>query len=147
MSLLHHKLRRKLTEPEQLLWLQLRNRQLRGFKFRRQHPIGPYIADLACLNPRLVIELDGRLHDKRYAYDETRTRFLESNGFTVVRFRNIEIYRQRSAVLATIQATLISQPRATIEAHKYPTPSPHLDLSSLSTRGEGRGEAGGRGLG
>jgi hypothetical protein len=87
--------------------------------------------------------LDGRLHDKRYAYDETRTRFLESLGFTVVRFRNIEIYRQRSAVLAKIQAALTAQPRATIEAHKYPTPSPHLDLSSLSTSGEGRGEAGG----
>ncbi|HKQ26742.1 MAG TPA: DUF559 domain-containing protein [Burkholderiales bacterium] len=124
MSLLHNQLRRKLTEPEQLLWQQLRNRQLSGFKFRRQHPIGPYIADFACLNPKLVIELDGRLHDKRYTYDETRTRFLESNGFTVLRFRNIEIYRQRSVVLATIQAALISQPRATIEAHKYRTPSP-----------------------
>src|SRR4026209_553850 len=99
MSLLHHQLRRQLTEPEQLLWQQLRNRELSRFKFRRQHPIGPYIADFACLNPRLVIELDGRLHDKRYTYDETRTRFLESNGFTVLRFRNIEIYRQRSVVL------------------------------------------------
>ena len=124
MSLLHHRLRRRLTEPEQLLWQQLRNRQLSGFKFRRQHPIGPYIADFACLNPRLVIELDGRLHDKYSVYDKTRTRFLETKGFTVVRFRNIEIYRQRSAVLPTIQAALVAQPRATIEAHKYPTPSP-----------------------
>ncbi len=112
MSLLHHQLRRRLTEPEKLLWQQLRNRQLSGFKFRRQHPIGPYIVDFACLNPKLVIELDGRLHDKRYAYDETRTRFLEPNGFTVVRFRNIEIYRQRSAVLATIEAALFPNPSA-----------------------------------
>jgi very-short-patch-repair endonuclease len=124
MSFLHHQLRRRLTEPEKLLWQQLRNRQLSGFKFRRQHPIGPYIVDFSCLNPKLVIELDGRLHDKRYAYDETRTRFLEFNGFTVIRFRNIEIYWQRSAVLAAIEAALIPQPRATIEAHKYPTPSP-----------------------
>ena len=124
VTLSHHRLRRRLTEPEQLLWQQLRNRQLSGFKFRRQHPIGPYIADLACLNPTLVIELDGRLHDKRCAYDETRTSFLESIGFTVVRFRNIEVYRQPSTVLATIQAALLAQPRATIEAHKYPTPSP-----------------------
>ena len=124
MTLAHHQLRRRLTEPEQLLWKQLRNRQLLGFKFRRQHPIGPYVADFACLNSRLVIELDGRLHDKYTAYDETRTTFLETKGFTVVRFRNIEIYRQRSAVLATIQAALIAQSRATIEAHKYPTPSP-----------------------
>ena len=124
MSLSHHRLRRRLTEPEQLLWKQLRNRQLLGFKFRRQHPIGPYVADFACLSRRLVIELDGRLHEQRSAYDKTRTRFLESIGFTVVRFRNIEIYPQRSAVLATIQAALIAQPRATIEAHKYPAPSP-----------------------
>ena len=126
MSLLHHQLRRRLTEPEQLLWQWLRNRQLSGFKFRRQPPIGPYIGDFACLNPRLVIELDGRLHDKRYAYDESRTRFLESYGFTVIRFRNIEIYRKRSAVLTIIEAALISQPRATNEAQMYTTPSPPI---------------------
>src|SRR5258708_637884 len=124
MTLLHHKLRRGLTEPEQLLWQQLRNRQLSGFKFRRQHPIGPYVADFACLNPKLVIELDGRLHDKRYAYDEARTEFLESIGFRAVRFHNIEIYRQRSVVLATIEAALVTEPRDTIETNKFSTPSP-----------------------
>jgi len=108
MSLLHRQLRRALTEPARLLWETLRNRQLAGFKFRRQHPIGPYIGDFVCLSPKLVVELDGKLHLKRHEYDESRTSILNSLGFKVIRFRNIDVYRRSSAVLAEIEATLLS---------------------------------------
>lgn len=93
MSLLQRQLRGALTEPERLLWDKLRNRKLGGFKFRRQHPIGPYIGDFVCLAPKVVVELDGRQHLKRRDYDENRMHFLESQGFIVIRFRDIEIYR------------------------------------------------------
>ncbi len=106
---LHRQLRRTLTEPERILWSRLRNRQLGGYKFRRQHPIGPYITDFACLNPRLVIGLDGRIHSKQKDYDEARTIFLVSQGFEVIRFRNVEIYQQLQVVLDTIRNILALQ--------------------------------------
>jgi very-short-patch-repair endonuclease len=108
MSLLQRQLRGALTEPERLLWDKLRNRKLGGFKFRRQHPIGPYIGDFVCLSPKLVVELDGKLHLKRREYDQSRTVFLNSLGFKVIRFRNIDVYRRSSSVLAEIEATLLS---------------------------------------
>ena len=109
MSLLQRQLRHELTESERLLWEKVRNRQLAGFKFRRQHPIGPYIADFVCLSPKLAIELDGNIHLKRQHYDQSRTRFLESAGFEVIRFRNIDIYRRLPDVLAAIETALIRQ--------------------------------------
>ncbi len=107
MSLLQRQLRQGPTEPERLVWERLRNRQLAGFKFRRQHPIGPYIADFVCLSPKLIVELDGDIHAKPQQYDESRTRFLESLGFKAIRFRNIDVYPRLSAVLAAIEAALI----------------------------------------
>ena len=88
-------LRRKQTDAERKLWFVLRGRQFAGFKFRRQQPIGPYIADFVCFEERLIIELDGEQHglDKNIAYDVARTRFLEGDGFRVVRFPNHEIHR------------------------------------------------------
>lgn len=74
-----------MTDSERALWFGLRREQL-GVKFRRQHPIGNYIADFACLNPKLVVELDGIQHLDRAAYDLRRDRFLREHGFTVLRF-------------------------------------------------------------
>jgi len=86
-------LRKNMTDSERWLWAELRNRRFSGFRFRRQMPIGPYIADFACLNPRFIIELDGGHHAGQQTSDAERTLFLESQGFYVVRFWNDEIMR------------------------------------------------------
>ncbi|NKE66362.1 DUF559 domain-containing protein [Ramlibacter sp. RBP-2] len=78
-------LRAGMTDSERALWFGLRREQL-GVKFRRQHPIGNFIADFACLDPKLVVELDGSQHLEQAAYDVRRDRFLRENGFIVLRF-------------------------------------------------------------
>jgi very-short-patch-repair endonuclease len=82
------RLRREQTDAERRLWSRLRNRQLDGFKFRRQVPIGRYVADFVCTEVRLIVELDGGQHVDRQIYDAERTAALESDGFTVKRFWN-----------------------------------------------------------
>jgi len=79
-------LRREMSVPERMLWQVLRQRP-NGVKFRRQHPIGPYVVDFCCLNARLVIEVDGFSHDtgNRPVRDEIRTKFLTESGFRVLR--------------------------------------------------------------
>ena len=83
-------LRKTMTEAEKRLWSILRNRQLAGLKFRRQHPIGPYTADFTCFEHMLVIEADGGQHDESTT-DEKRTEHLRKAGWTVLRFWNTEI--------------------------------------------------------
>jgi very-short-patch-repair endonuclease len=97
-------LRRKTTVPEQKLWALLRNRQLNGKKFRRQHAIGKYIADFYCHECKLVIELDGYFHNTTAAkqYDQARTIVLNELGITVLRFWNKEIMEDIEKVLKTI---------------------------------------------
>ena len=82
--------RRIATAAEQLLWRDLRDRRCGGFKFRRQAPIGPYIADFICAEARLIIELDGAPHHdaERAAHDERRDRWLRAQGYRVLRFPN-----------------------------------------------------------
>ena len=99
-------LRRNQTDVERQLWQLLRDRRLEGFKFRRQHPIGPYFADFACIAGRLVVEADGGQHLDQAAYDRTRTRFLEASGFRVIRFWNHEILQARDAVLEEVLRVL-----------------------------------------
>jgi len=97
-------LRRNQTDAEHRLWYHLRGRRLLGLRFRRQHPIGPYFADFACLELRLVIELDGGQHNeprKRYL-DGVRTDVLAGHGFEVVRFWDNDVLRDTPAVLAVI---------------------------------------------
>ena len=79
-------LRRDMSIPERLLWQRLRLRP-QGYKFRRQHPIGPYIADFCCLAERFVIEVDGSAHDAidRAKFDDRRISFMKENGFRVLR--------------------------------------------------------------
>jgi very-short-patch-repair endonuclease len=97
-------LRRNQTDAERRLWRHLRSRRLLALRFRRQHPIGPYFADFACLELRLVIELDGRQHaDPRgLERDRVRTAALEERGYEVIRFWNNDVLRVTQAVLATI---------------------------------------------
>jgi very-short-patch-repair endonuclease len=97
-------LRKNAPLPEQKLWAQLRNRQLEGFKFRRQVPIGPFIADFVCIEKMLVVELDGWTHStaEELAYDHRRTAFLNSEGYRVVRFDNIESMQGMDEMLTMI---------------------------------------------
>lgn len=85
-------LRGSMTEAEKLLWNQLRGRST-GYKFRRQHPIRSYIVDFYCHSLKLVIEVDGDVHQEitNIAYDQGRTAFLEDQGITVIRFTNHEV--------------------------------------------------------
>ena len=103
---LARRLRRNQTEVEQILWRHLRNRQMLGFKFRRQYPIKSYVTDFASLEAGLVIELDGGQHADRQVYDAERTRVLEACGFHVVRFWNRDVIETLDGVLVAIQAHL-----------------------------------------
>ena len=85
------RLRKEAPFPERLLWGRLRGGQVGGLRFRRQHPVGPYIADFYCASAKLVIELDGVSHDERATYDGRRTRFMESRGLRVIRFTDNEV--------------------------------------------------------
>nr|GGH97631.1 hypothetical protein GCM10011355_19320 [Aquisalinus luteolus] len=101
-------LRRNQTEAERRVWNALRNRQIDGHKFRRQHAIGPYIVDFVCLDRKLIIELDGGQHGEPQAraYDARRTEFLEQEGFDVIRFWNIDVFETLDGVLERIAEAL-----------------------------------------
>ena len=103
-------LRRDQTEAECVLWQHLRDRRLLGWKFRRQHRIGPYFADFACLEAALVIELDGSQHLTQQHHDDARTRFLETQGYRVLRFWNDDVLRETDVVLTAITAALAPHP-------------------------------------
>jgi very-short-patch-repair endonuclease len=98
-------LRANDTEPEYRLWSDLRGRRLNGHKFSRQIPLGPYIVDFACREKNLVVELDGAQHVESQL-DEIRTEWLNANGYSVLRFWNDEVLKERRAVLETILAVL-----------------------------------------
>ena len=100
-------LRRESTDAERLLWFHLRDRRL-GVKFRRQHPIGPYIVDFLSLEAALVIELDGSQHQPHR--DADRTRFLERRGHRVLRFWNHDLLVRTETVLEQILATIALTP-------------------------------------
>jgi adenine-specific DNA-methyltransferase len=103
-------LRREQTDVERKLWYALRGRRFLGFKFRRQQPIGPYIADFVCFEAKLVIELDGEQHgdDAHIAYDHARTERLLADGFRVLRFWNGELIENFEGVLEGIERALPS---------------------------------------
>ncbi|MBP2447571.1 endonuclease domain-containing protein [Rhizobium leguminosarum] len=96
-------LRRSDNDAEDKLWKELRDRRLNGIKFVRQLPIGPYFADFACRELRLVIEVDGSQHsgDRR---DGIRDAFMIGNGWSVVRFWNVDVLKALPSVLDTILA-------------------------------------------
>ncbi|KFC24596.1 hypothetical protein IO90_00335 [Chryseobacterium sp. FH1] len=98
-------LRENETDAEKILWEKLRNKQLGGFKFRRQHPISLYIADFYCYKLKLIIEVDGAYHytKEQIPKDEERTKILEFNGIHVIRFSNDEILSNIEKVLKEIE--------------------------------------------
>jgi very-short-patch-repair endonuclease len=93
------RLRLNLTPAEQVLWSALDRRQLHGLKFRCQHAIGSFIVDFYCPQCRLVIELDGAIHDQQIDYDTARTKQLNQYGYKVIRFRNHEVMNNLENVL------------------------------------------------
>jgi very-short-patch-repair endonuclease len=96
-------LRRRPTDAEQKLWQRLRHDQL-GVRFRRQHPIGPYVVDFVCLPARLVIEVDGGQHADRVNRDTVRDAWLQEKGFVVLRFWNPQVLSELDAVVDRIDA-------------------------------------------
>ena len=97
-------LRKSMTEAEEILWNHLKNNKLRGLKFRRQHPLHIFIADFYCHQRKLIIEIDGGIHDTadQKEYDEGRTYMLEEKGFKILRFRNEEVINDTENVLHKI---------------------------------------------
>ena len=97
-------LRRDMTPQERKLWRHLRRKQLYGLRFRRQHPIAPFIVDFYCHEHKLVVEIDGQTHyeQEQQGYDRTRTERLEQRGLRVVRFTNRDVGRNIGGVLQEI---------------------------------------------
>ena len=138
-------LRNNATDAERRLWAHLSRRQLGGFKFSRQMPIGPFICDFLCRERTLIVELDGGQHAD-CAKDARRTAYLQTQGLTVLRFWNNDVLTNTSGVLQTILAALYHQPARFARAHPQPLPQaggeqvqPSPNPSRM--RGEGNGSA------
>jgi len=99
-------LRRNATDAENALWRKLRDRSLRGQKFRRQFPVGRYIVDFVCIEERLIVELDGGQHAINTKSDATRTAALRARGYRVIRFWNNEVRSNLEGVLHVIDSSL-----------------------------------------
>ena len=106
-------LRKNMTNAERILWQRLRNRQLGGFKFRRQKPMGPYIVDFVCLEKKIIVEVDGGQHAQQISADTAREDSLRKMGYKILRFWNHDVLSDTNAVLERI-----------LEDLKEITPSP-----------------------
>src|SRR3989338_10339743 len=110
------KLRNNLTEAEKFLWYLLKSKNLNGLKFRRQEPIGKYVADFVCFEKKLVVEIDGGQHAGVKGKDEERDNWLKAQGFKVLRFWNNDVLQNREGVLQEILEFC--------EGNPSPTPPP-----------------------
>ncbi len=99
---LARRLRHTQTDAEQKLWQALRSRQLHGAKFRRQHPVGPYVTDFCCTKLHLILEIDGGHHGEQAEKDDERTAYLVSRGYRVLRFWNNEVLTMTDSVLERV---------------------------------------------
>lgn len=101
-------MRHQPTPAEDALWQKLRNRQVQGAKFRRQHSIEGFIVDFVCVEHRLIIEVDGSIHEMpdQQSYDEQRQAFLEAQGFRIMRFTNDAVLQSIDAVVEAIKAQI-----------------------------------------
>lgn len=109
-------LRREATPAERTLWQYLSKRQLQGFKFSRQIPVGPYICDFICRAEKLVVELDGFSHEHSEQADQQRTDYIVAAGYRVMRFVNEDVFQNIEGVLTSIAETLTGGDK--------PTPNP-----------------------
>ena len=123
-------LRREATSAEQRLWSGLRREQIGGFKFRRQVVLGAFIADFACYEARLILEVDGATHstDAELMRDTARERILHGFGYAILRFTNDEVFHNFDGVLETIRLKLAElRPRLeqqTFKSGATPLPGP-----------------------
>ncbi|TIS87971.1 DUF559 domain-containing protein [Mesorhizobium sp.] len=121
------RLRQSDNDAETALWMELRDRRLNGHKFVRQFPIGSYFADFACRECQLVVEVEGSQHADSN-YDRVRDRFIFSHGWSILRFWNVDVLKDREAVLETILAALGGRLERHIETH---------DLRFIAAKGYG----------
>ncbi len=105
-------LRNRPTDAERTLWQQLRLRQIGGFRFRRQRPVGPYIVDFICLEKNLVIEVDGGQHSEQSVYDAKRDDYLRAQGLVILRFWDHEVLTQIDNVKEAIWNAVTARPPA-----------------------------------
>jgi very-short-patch-repair endonuclease len=112
-----------MTEAEVMLWSRLRLKEKHGAHFRRQHPVGPYVADFACLAARLIVEVDGATHssDHEIAYDRERDGYMTQRGWRVIRVTNEDVYRRLEDVCEMI---LSHTPPPSGDARASPSTSP-----------------------
>ena len=103
-------LRKEPTPAERKLWAYLRGDNLQGINFRRQHALGNYIVDFVSIKRKLIIELDGSQHLEQEEYDTERTTFLQSMGYTVIRFWNHQIMNEMDNVIKAIEFALHPNP-------------------------------------
>lgn len=136
-------LRQSATDAEILLWQLLRNRQLMGIKFRRQHQFGHYVLDFYSHDHLLVIEIDGAHHSEseQAAYDSVRTEYLEASGLKVLRFSNTEVLQQTETVVEAILAAVWD------ESFPHPSPLPKGEGTSTNEPGDPKYRAEPNGLG
>ena len=97
-----------MTDSERRLWSRLRMEQL-GVKFRRQHPVGNYIADFACLSAKVIVELDGSQHVEQRDYDQRRDEFFEGQGFAVLRFPTDQPFVNLEGLLSVIASEIAAR--------------------------------------
>jgi very-short-patch-repair endonuclease len=120
------RLRANMNATELLVWSRIRGRQLDGWKFRRQHPIGPYVVDFYCPAARLIVEIDGPAHgfDEQWAYDVRRQAWLESEQYQVLRVTVENISRSLDDALATIYYALLERENSGCLRRPHPPASP-----------------------
>ena len=134
-------LRRAEAPAEATVWRELRDRKLGGYKFRRQQPVGAFVADFCCQAARLIVEIDGESHVGQEVKDANRTAFLEGQGYTVIRFWNTDVSDNLDGVLETILGACTTRTSAGLNLKLDPTlPVPSRPTAShpLPPGGEGR---------
>jgi very-short-patch-repair endonuclease len=124
-------LRQSSSDAERKLWRYLRNKQTAGLRFRRQQPIGPYIADFYCAAAKLIIELDGRQHgeEEQQLHDDARTRWLTERGYRVIRFWNGQVMRYPDDTVDLILRAI----------RESGVPLPEICVPQISTLPQGEG--------
>lgn len=131
------RLRREQTDAESRLWYHLRAHRFLRLKFKRQKPLGQYIVDFVCHEQALVIEIDGGQHAERAAYDRTRDEWLRAEGYTVLRFWNVDVMQQLDGVLERIREEVLSRPLPRPLSRTRERGATHLSPGPLPQAGEG----------
>jgi len=126
-----------MTQAEQALWRAFRDRKNEGLKFRRQHPVGPFVLDFCCPTRRLVIELDGAVHNDQVEEDGARSRLLTDAGYHILRFRNEQIETDLDQVVAAIRRAALARPEVPTMPTRWASSSPSPGARERGPGGEG----------